>query len=230
MTDSVGPVVVVMPAYNESGALAEVLESVCAKNLTVVVVDDGSTDDTWIVASRFPVHRLRHPINLGQGAALQTGTSYALELGASEIVHFDSDGQHAVNDIERLLEPIQTGAADIALGSRFLKEKDRRRVPLGRMLLLRLAVMVNLAITRVRLSDAHNGFRAMSRETARRIRIRHNGPAHATEIVDEIRRHALCVVEVPTTITYTTYSQAKGQRSWSAVDTFFDLILRRIER
>ncbi len=220
---------VIVPAYNESTVMGKVLEALCGAEYSVVVVDDGSTDDTSDVVSGFPVHRLSHMVNLGQGAAIQTGTEYALGAGAEFIVHFDADGQHRDEDIEELLRPILSGEADVTLGSRFLRRSDGLQVPPQRRMLLKLAILVNLLLTRTLLTDAHNGLRAMNRAAAGQIAIRQNRSAHATEILGEIRRHRLRVTEVPTTIRYTAYSKKKGQRGWNAVDTLFDLILRFFE-
>ena len=111
---------VIVPAYNEGGRLGRTLRSLCVGHANVVVVDDGSHDDTSGVALRHPVWVLRHVINRGQGAALQTGLSFALERGAMVLVTFDADGQHSPEEIERLVEPVRSGAVDVALGSRFL--------------------------------------------------------------------------------------------------------------
>src|SRR5262249_51249012 len=111
---------VVVAAYNEGERLGKTLQSLCRRYANVGVVDDGSPDDTGAVAARHPVWVLRHIVNLGQGAALQTGLRFALQRGASYLVTFDADGQHATEEIERLVGPIRGGAVDVVLGSRFL--------------------------------------------------------------------------------------------------------------
>ncbi|MEJ2721431.1 MAG: glycosyltransferase family 2 protein, partial [bacterium] len=168
--------------------IASALTPLLDRGHTVVAIDDGSTDDTWRVIRSLPVHSLRHPVNLGQGAALQTGMSYALEHGAEYIVHFDADGQHSVDDIDVMLEPLRKGEADIVLGSRFLRDEDRRAVPPARRALLKGGVIVNGILTRVWLTDAHNGFRALTRNAAEKIHLRENRFAHASEILIQIRR------------------------------------------
>jgi glycosyltransferase involved in cell wall biosynthesis len=222
-------VAVIVPAFNESAALCSVLEALVTTGYEVVVVDDGSTDDTWAVVTHFPVHRLRHPVNIGQGAALQTGMDYARRLQVDMIVHFDADGQHQVEDIESVLAPIRSGAADVTLGSRFLRRTDAELVPAGRRRLLRLAVLVSFIFTGTKLTDAHNGLRGMTRDAAAKITLRQEGFAHASEIVAQIRRHRLRWVEAPTRILYTPYSRAKGQRGLNALNTLFDLVLRTFE-
>jgi glycosyltransferase involved in cell wall biosynthesis len=223
-------VFVVVAAYNEGRVICATLEPLVQRGYTVVVVDDASTDDTATMLRGVPVHALRHRINLGQGAALQTAMNYSLERGARFIVHFDADGQHRADDIARLLEPLRNGEADVALGSRFLTASDRKAVPFRRRMLLRAGVIVNGLLTGVWLTDAHNGMRAFTAAAAGKIDMRENRFAHASEILAQIRRSRLRVTERPTTITYTAYSMAKGQSSMNAVKIVIDLVLRRIFR
>jgi glycosyltransferase involved in cell wall biosynthesis len=221
---------VVVPAYNEERAIRSVLQLLIEAHYSVVLVDDASTDSTQLMAADLPICVLRHPINLGQGAALQTGMTFALLQGAEVIVHFDADGQHRVEDIDALIEPLVQGTADVAFGSRFLRKADSQAVPLARRVLLKSAVIVNGLLTGMWLSDAHNGFRAFTEAAARRIQIRENRFAHASEILVQVRRQRLTYVEVPTRISYSDYSKAKGQSSWNALNILIDLLLRRIFR
>ena len=220
----------VIPSYNERAAIRSTIEPLLRLGYQVVVVDDGSKDGTWEVLQELPVHLVRHPINLGQGAALQTGMKYAVAQRAEFVVHFDADGQHRAEDIEQMLAPLASGEADIVLGSRFLRTKDALQVPWPRRFLLRAARVVNFFATGLRLTDAHNGFRAMTREAAAKIELRENGFAHATEILNQIRQHRLRYVERPTCIRYTDYSKAKGQKFSSALNILLDLILGRVFR
>jgi glycosyltransferase involved in cell wall biosynthesis len=224
------PVFVVVPAYNEGAARPATLRTLVAAGYSVVVVDDGSKEEVAPALAELPVHLLRHPINLGQGAALQTGTTYALAQGAAIIVHFDADGQHSADDIPRLVEPLLAGQADVALGSRFLRPDDAHLVPRARRWLLKCGVIINGLLTGVWLSDAHNGMRALSRRAALEIELCENRQAHASEILVQIRRAKLRWVERPTRIEYSAYSRAKGQSPWNAVNIVFDVLLRKIFR
>ena len=221
---------VVVPAYNEGAVIRSTLRPLIDEGYSVVVADDGSPDSTWSHLRSLGVHRLRHPFNLGQGAALQTAVSYALSLGAKFIVHFDADGQHSVEDIQGLLAPVMAGNVDVVLGSRFLRREDWQAVPLTRRVLLKGAVIVNWMLTGLWLTDAHNGARAMNRKAAQRIVLRENGFAHATEILQQIRALRFRYVERPTRIRYTDYSLHKGQRFWHAFDVFVDLLIKRVLR
>lgn len=221
-------VYMIVPAYNEGTVLGETLAELAQLPYSVVVVDDGSSDETWAIIQQSGVHGLRHPINLGQGAALQTGMTYALRHGAQIVAHFDADGQHSVADLAEAVRAIRQGEADIVLGSRFLRPEDVAKVPPTKRLVLRVGVIINGLLTGMWLSDAHNGFRVMSGEAAQQIDLRENRYAHATEILWQIRDSGLRYVEHPTTIHYTDYSKTKGQPISNAVNILIDAILRRI--
>jgi glycosyltransferase involved in cell wall biosynthesis len=225
-----GSVFIVVPVFNEGTVIASTLDALIKAGYSVVCVDDASTDNSWEVIRSLPVHSLHHEVNLGQGASLQTGMTYAAEKSAKYIVHFDADGQHNAGDISSLLEPLENGEADVVLGSRFLRDEDRRAVPPMKKALLRTGILVNWFLTGVRLTDAHNGFRAMTAEAARMLNLRENRFAHASEILDQIRRNRLRVVERPTAISYTDYSTAKGQSMWNSIKIVTDMLLRRIFR
>lgn len=221
---------VVVRALNEASTLGGVARALLAAGYSVVVVDDGSTDETAAVARSLPLLFVRHRVNLGPGAALQTGFRAALAAGAERLVSFDADGQHAVDDVERLLAPIVDGRADAVYGSRFLRAADRRLVPFPRRLLLRGAVLVNALFTRRWLSDAHNGLRALAAEVAREIEIEESSFAYATELQAKIVRGGWRLVEVPVSIRYSARSLAKGQRGWNAVNVVLDLLGGRLLR
>ena len=222
-------VVAVIPAYNEGEAIAGVVRDLVSRGVEVVVVDDGSRDETGRFALEAGATVLTHQINRGQGAALQTGLTYARKLdGAEIIVTFDADGQHDPNDLPGLVAPIRRGEAEIALGSRFLGEckgaTARRRI------VLRAAVIFTRLTSRVRVTDAHNGYRAFSRKAAEHIELQLDRMAHASEIIDQVRRSGLAFVEVPVTIHYTEYSRSKGQSSLAAVRIAFDYLLGKVFR
>lgn len=217
-------VYVIVPAYNEESVIRETVRGLVDAGYEVIVVDDGSTDQTVNVLKGLPIHFLRHAVNLGQGAALQTGMRYAQQLNATAVVHFDADGQHRVEDIARLLAPIQADEADVVLGSRFLS--DTSTVPWRRKWLLKGAILINALFTGLWLSDAHNGLRALNATALGKITFQENGMAHATEILSEIRQHRLRYQEVPVQIHYSAYSQQKGQSAWHAFSILSDLFVR----
>ena len=216
---------VVIPAYNEAEAIGGVVAELAAKGHSVVVVDDGSTDATGDVARRHGATVLRHAINRGQGAALQTGIAFALRRGAAIIVTFDSDGQHAAEDVEALLAPIAAGRADVVLGSRFIGSAPG--IPLVRRLLLGVAIRFTRFASGARVTDTHNGLRAFTREAAAMLDIRLDRMAHASEILDQIVMHGMRYEEVAVHVRYTEYSRRKGQRSVAALQILADYVMGR---
>lgn len=221
-------VVVVIPALNEAKVISSVINDVKDKVNEVIVVDDGSIDNTEEVAKNAGAKVARHFLNRGQGAALQTGISFALKIGADIIVTFDADGQHVAEEIEQVVQPLLLGEVDVVLGSRFLKTENK--IPKSRAKLLKLATLFTRVYTGLKVTDAHNGFRAFSRKAAEAITIRQDGMAHASEIIEEIKKHNLKFKEVGVTIKYTYYSLEKGQKLSNAFRIVWDLILGRIVR
>lgn len=217
---------VVAAAYNEEAVIAETVKEVTAYFPNVIVVDDGSRDGTAGRAREAGATVLRHPINLGQGAALQTGITYAIQQNARYIATFDADGQHDPRDLPQMLDALQSQDVDIALGSRFLGQATG--MPRRRRLFLRTALLFSNLTTGVKLTDTHNGLRLMTRETAQRIRITQNGMAHASEFIEQIRRLELRHVEVPVNIRYTPYSLAKGQNMSNALRVLTDLVSSKV--
>lgn len=219
---------VVIPAFNEAAAIGQVARGVAEVYPNVVVVDDGSLDDTQAAARQSAKYVLRHALNRGQGAAIQTGIEFALKAGAKYIVTFDADGQHRVEDIAALVTPIWRGECDIALGSRFLGEAEG--LSSGRRITLKLGVLFTRVTSGVKLTDTHNGLRAFSRAAAELIEIKLDGMAHASELIDLIVRSGLRYKEVPVTIRYTAYSTAKGQSSRGAIRVALHYLVGRMIR
>lgn len=229
MTGPNDAVWVVVPAYNESARIGRTVSGLLHAGWTnVVVVDDGSRDDTAAVALRFAVWVVKHPLNRGQGAALQTGIAFALARGAEYIVTFDADGQHDPAEIPAVLAPLRAGRADAALGSRFLGSTVD--IPISRKVILKLATAFTRVVSQVRVTDTHNGFRGLTRAAASAVRITQDRMAHASEILDEVRRHRLRYEEVPVTVRYTADTLAKGQSSWAAVRIVWQLLVGKVIR
>ena len=209
-------VYIVIPAYNEQSAITGVLSDLKSHGYqNIVVVDDYSTDSTAAISRQNSAAVVRHSVNRGQGASLQTGIDYALAHGADIIVTFDADGQHSAAEIPDLLKPIRDREVEVALGSRFLSRKSN--VPLFKQLALKAGIIFTYFRSVILLSDAHNGFRALSRSAAQKIRITSDRMEHASEIVEEIHKKHLKHKEVPVTVHYTEYSRGKGQSPFEAL-------------
>lgn len=220
-------VFIVIPAYNEAAMIESVLQKLLAANyFNIVVVDDCSQDQTGEIVKNFPVFYLRHIINRGQGAALRTGTQFALERGAEVIIHFDADGQMLVEDIPRFVELVAEGQ-DVVLGSRFLERGEAIKMPWHRKLLLMGAKVFNFLILGVNYSDPQNGFRALSKQAAERLQWKNDRMAHCSEILRLIKIKNLPYKEIPVTINYSEYSLKKGQSFKDVWKIIWDLFINK---
>lgn len=219
---------VVLAAYNEATVIGRVVSDLVRCDYTVLAVDDGSHDATGQKAQAAGAKVITHPVNLGQGAALQTGIRYALKHGAEYIVTFDADGQHHASDVETLVASLKAHRVDFALGSRFRGQAPA--MPWARRKVLQLATWFTRFTTGLQVTDTHNGLRAMTRRGAGRIALRQNRMAHATEFLDQIARSRLGYVEVPVTIEYSAYSLAKGQKLSDSLRILVDLSAQRLHR
>lgn len=217
----------VIPVYNERPVIARVIEEALPTFPNIVCVDDGSADGSAQAIAGTGAHLVRHPVNLGQGASLQTGLAYARgRRGSRFFVTFDADGQHRVEDAAAMVGMARSGEADVVLGSRFLGE-NASPVPWLKKLVLRMAAALSPSARRLRLTDAHNGLRVLTRPVADDLRITMNGMAHASQIVNYLARSRWRVVEHPVSIRYTDYSRSKGQSLVNGVNILFDLSVRQ---
>lgn len=211
--------------YNEATVVGSVIEDLRRVFPHVVCVDDGSRDGSQDVARAAGAVVVQHPINLGQGAALQTGIDYALsDPGMTSIVTFDADGQHRVADAQAMVARLEAGEADIVLGSRFLD--DRTQISKAKRLVLKTAAIQSRLATGMNLTDAHNGLRAMNRDVASRLHLTQNRMAHASELVNQLAVMKPRWVEHPVEIIYTDYSKSKGQSLLNSVNILAELFFR----
>jgi glycosyltransferase involved in cell wall biosynthesis len=217
---------VVMPVYNEATVVRRVIAELVGLGLTVVAVDDGSTDASAAEIDAAGAIRVTHPINLGQGGALQTGFEAALRFtDAKFVATFDADGQHQAQDLLGMLAKAQEGY-DVVLGSRFLDGKtEMSRL---RRLILKTATKVLNRRSTTKLTDAHNGLRLMTRDVAARINLAHIGMAHASELEQVLTQSDYRVTEYPVHILYTDYSRSKGQPLLNSVNILVDILFHRV--
>ena len=215
---------VIIPAHNEEKMIGQVLADLLQYPYHILVVDDGSTDQTMQAALLYPVTLLRHVTNLGQGAALQTGIRYALSFPETRlIVTFDADGQHHASDLPQMLETCLEGHYDVVLGSRFTETGQALNMPVMKRIILEVAIWFTRVNTGLRLSDTHNGLRVITAEAAQKIQITQNGMAHASEILAEMADHKMRYCEVPVTISYSAYSLQKGQSLLNIINILWDM-------
>ena len=221
-------VFVIIPAYNETEVIISTVQPLIDKGYEVVIIDDGSSTNIQAYLKNLPVHYLRHEINLGQGASLQTGMDYVRRFQPGYVVHYDADGQHNPDDIDGFLQVLAMKKADIVLGSRFLTQEAKELVPSRRRQLLKVARLLNWFFTGLLLTDAHNGFRVMNGTVLEKLRLTETRMAHATEVLRLIKKHRLRYAEAPTRINYTAYSMQKGQKASNSINILIDLVLHRI--
>jgi glycosyltransferase involved in cell wall biosynthesis len=220
---------VVIPVFNEERVVGDVVRSVRRHFTNVVCVDDGSRDRSGPISAAEGATVVTHAVNLGAGAATQTGIDYALlDASARYFVTIDADGQHDVADAVTLLERLRGGDLDIVLGSRFLGDaRDMSRAKAG---LLRMAAAFSAKSTGVRLTDPHVGLRAFNRRFAENLNLTMPDFSHASELVHRIREGQFRYAECPITVTYSEYSKAKGQPMINAVNIGFDFLMHRTFR
>ncbi|MGB8389718.1 glycosyltransferase family 2 protein [Mycobacterium sp.] len=222
---------VVIPAFNEAAVIGEVIADVRSVFDHVVCVDDGSTDGTGEIARRAGAHLVRHPINLGQGAAIQTGVEYARKQpGAQVFATFDADGQHRVKDLAAMVGRLSAGDVDVVIGTRFARA-DGNRPPFLKRIVLQTAARLSRRGRRLGLTDTNNGLRVFNRKVADGLNITMSGMSHANEFIMLIDENHWRVAEEPVEVLYTEYSKSKGQPLLNGVNIIFDGFLRgRIPR
>ncbi|MDD0858823.1 glycosyltransferase family 2 protein [Arthrobacter alpinus] len=211
--------------YNEATVVGSVIRGLRPDFPNVVCVDDGSSDGSQRIAREAGAVVVQHPVNLGQGAALQTGIEYALsDPEVDAIVTFDADGQHRVEDAKAMVARIRSGEAEVVLGSRFLD--NRTKLSPMKRIVLRVAAVQSRLSTGMALTDAHNGLRTFHPDVARRIHLKQNRMAHASELVQQLADMKPRWVEQPVVIIYTDYSRSKGQSLLNSVNIVADLFFR----
>lgn len=216
---------IIVPAFNEAGVIGDVVADVRSVFDHVVCVDDGSSDRTGEIALCAGAHLVRHPVNLGQGAAIQTGVEYARrQPDAQFFATFDGDGQHRVKDVVAMVDRMAAGDVDVVIGTRF--GRGVTRPPLLKRVVLRTAAWLSPRGRRLGLTDSNNGLRVFNKTVADGLDITMSGMSHATEFVMLIAEHGWRVAEEPVEVLYTEYSKSKGQPLLNGVNIIFDGLLR----
>ena len=219
---------IVMPAYNEEKIIAKVIHGLKKhKFQNIIVIDDGSEDNTSKIAKQEGVIVYRHPINRGLGGALGTGIKAGILEDADIIVTFDSDGQHDPKDINRVIAPIVKGKAQVVIGSRLINPKG---MPWIRRIGNFGLNIITYVLFGIWTTDSQSGLRAFSNKAARKIQIHTNRMEVSSEIIREIGRNKLKFIEVPIKAIYTDYSKEHGQSNLNAIKIVFKLILKKLMR
>jgi glycosyltransferase involved in cell wall biosynthesis len=205
--NSINNTYIVLPAYNEGKVIKEVITDIQKEGYkNIIVIDDGSLDDTYSRAKSTGVIVLKHPINRGKGAATQTGIDTAKLLNADIIVTMDSDGQHNPKDIKKLIQPILDGKADVVIGSRMLNTKG---MPKSRIVMNKIANIVTYIFFGILVSDSQSGFRAYNRKAYTNVYTYMDRYEFESEMLGQIKNAKLRIKEVPIKVIYTDYSKNK---------------------
>ncbi|MBB1579539.1 glycosyltransferase family 2 protein [Candidatus Saccharibacteria bacterium] len=220
-------VAVIIPVYNEGKVIKSVIDKVLKEYKYVVCINDGSSDNSREEILKTKAYFVDHPINMGQGAALQTGVEFARSLPVEYFVTYDADGQHRLEDVREMIRTIKRDKTDFVLGSRFLG-KEAVNMPKMKRIILKMAIRFSNITSGVKLTDTHNGLRVFNRKVANSIQITLPDMAHASEILEIIYRNKYTYTEVPVVIEYTDYSRGKGQSIINAVNIAFDTLLRKV--
>lgn len=223
---------IIVPVYNEGAVIKRVIDSLPNKikgidKITILAVDDGSTDNSVQEINRTKAILLSHPLNMGVGSATATGLEGAKLIDADVAVTIDGDGQHDPDDISRVVRPILTGKADIVIGTRLKKSKGMPNIKkIGNWGLN----FITYALSRMWTSDSQSGFKAFSKNGISALNISSLGYEFCSEVLIEAKRQKLRLAEVPIRVIYTDYSNNKGQSVFNGVNIVIKLILRKITK
>ena len=216
---------VVLPAYNEATRIQPVLESIAEKGYNMVIVNDGSTDNTLDVIleskRKYPnqIHVFSLMINRGVGVATQTGFDAVLNFNPKYVVSMDSDGQHSADDLDKVIKPLVTGEAQAVIGVRPLEDMPRSRNYANAIMNFLTKIFY-----RVDVSDSQTGFRAITRDALDKITINASGYLISSEFIREINDNDIPFAEVPIETIYTPETQAKGTNTTAAIKILLQMI------
>mgnify|MGYP001598003734 FL=1 len=217
---------IVIPAYNEEKTIGKVIDDLRKNKFkNIIIVDDGSTDNTSEVVKSRKVRLYSHIINRGLGGALNTGISAALKNNADIIATCDADGQHDPKDVKKAIDFLKKEKLDVVIGSRIINSEG---MPVSRKILNSGASFMTQLLFGVYSTDTQSGLRVFTKEAAEKIKIKTNRMEVSSEIIKEIGRNNLKFKEIPIKAIYTAYSLNKGQKGANAFNITYKLMLRKI--
>lgn len=218
---------VIIPAFNEASVIASTIQGVkkvLGSKAKILVIDDGSNDNTGVKAQKSGAVVVSHPINRGLGGALGTGLYWAKMHDSDYVITFDADGQHDPEDIKKVLNPLLADKADVVIGSR--TKLGWGEIPFDRKIILTLSNILTWWLFGIRTSDSTSGLRAFNRKAIEAIQIRTDQMEVSNEFFHEVKRNKLRLAEVPIKVIYTEYSRSKGQKNSNAIEVGVKLLLR----
>lgn len=231
MNSSAPKIALIIPAFNEGRVIASVIERVNAvfkntdHNYEIVVVDDGSSDNTFTEIKSADVRVIRHILNTGSGGATATGLSYANQNNFAIAITFDADGQHDPRDVLRGVEQLISSKTDLLIGSRLIDTKGMSKV---KILGNRGLSFITFVLFGINITDSQSGMRVFSRQALETLRWKTSGYEFCSEMLWRAKQLGLKIDEYPIKSIYTDYSKAKGQNNWNAINIVKSLVKRRI--
>jgi len=214
---------VVVPAFNEQKVIKDIINSLLKKFSNVIVVNDGSNDRTLEIINDIDIKVLSHEVNLGVGAAVQTGFDYVTKIpNAKAVITFDADGQHLVDDAVAMAKEILLCDEGIIFGTRF--PKHSKNIPKVKRFVLKLIAKITDLVTGVTLTDAHNGLKAYKISTIKKLELQFSSYSYESELITQVARKKIDYKEMPTDIKYTSYSIKKGQKLLNGLLIIEDLL------
>ncbi len=218
---------IVIPAYNEGKVIKQVIQDIKKEGFKdIIVVDDGSEDNTYDIAKQSGATVLKHILNRGKGAAVKTGLEAAKILKADFVITMDADGQHEPKDIKKILKKLRSGY-EVVLGSRFLR---KNKMPLKNRVFNTIANIITWLFYGLYVSDSQSGFRGYSKKALELIDTESEEYEFDSEVLREIVRHKLKYCEVPVKVYYTTYSQSKSKKQGliSGIKTLYNMLIKQL--
>lgn len=216
-------VYLIIPLFNESKVLDKVIDEVQGAFKNIIVVDDGSTDNSHDLLLKKDIILIKHPINLGVGAAITTGFEHVKKIeNAFAVITFDADGQHSIDDAKEFAKTILDCEEEIIFGSRFLG--NEKNIPFIKRCVLKTATFITNIITGTKLSDTHNGLKAIKKSCIQKLDLDINGYAYESQFIYQVSKRRISYRELSTNTIYTAYSMSKGQSLRNGFIIIEDLI------
>tara|TARA_B100001250_G_scaffold386972_1_gene383956 strand:+ start:172 stop:849 length:678 start_codon:yes stop_codon:yes gene_type:complete len=214
---------VIVPAFNEQNVIKDIINNLLKNFSNVIVINDGSNDKTLEIINDLDIKILSHEINLGVGAAVQTGFDYVSNIpDAKAVITFDADGQHLVDDAVAMAKEILICDEGIIFGTRF--PKHSKNIPKVKRIVLKLIAKITDLVTGVILSDAHNGLKAYKVSTIKELELQFSSYSYESELITQVAKKKIEYKEMSTDIKYTSYSIKKGQKLLNGLLIIEDLL------
>ncbi len=216
-------VYVIVPAFNEQNVIKDIINNLLKDFSNVIVINDGSNDKTLETINDLDIKILNHEINLGVGAAVQTGFDYVSNIpDAKAVITFDADGQHLVDDAVAMAKEILICDEGIIFGTRF--PKHSKNIPMVKRIVLKLIAKITDLVTGVSLSDAHNGLKAYKVSIIKELELQFSSYSYESELITQVAKKKIDYKEMSTDIKYTSYSIKKGQKLLNGLLIIEDLL------